>query len=230
MQDPGGARQQFWSKWPVLVLPASPPESRQDASEPSIATSPAGGASAGQQSKTGVAGWADPVVKKKTTEKTSVVLPHKDPDSGSFQGYAAHLCAECGEPIVGRRRDARFCGGSCRTKHAGKAFRQRQKATVGLRKDANLASLPVGKIATAGSAVANSGKSAAGSSRRNGGLKDRRRISDSAAVTHPGEPERPFTTDESEPDWVTEELRPPRLAYEREPPAPEPRPPFWRLD
>jgi hypothetical protein len=33
-------------------------------------------------------------------------------------------------------------------------------------------------------------------------------------ILHPGDPERPFKTDESEPPWVAAELAPPRLACE----------------
>ena len=48
-----------------------------------------------------------------------------------------------------------------------------------------------------------------------------RRISDSAAIVHPGEHERPFRTDETEPDWLRDELAPPALECEqREPETP----------
>jgi hypothetical protein len=58
----------------------------------------------------------------------------------------------------------------------------------------------------------------------------KRALSDTDAVLHPGEIQRPFRTDESEPDWLTAELAPPRLACEPAPEPPEPRTPFWRLD
>ena len=46
------------------------------------------------------------------------------------------------------------------------------------------------------------------------GAKSRRLIRDTEAILHPGEIQRPFKTDESEPDWLAEELAPPKLACE----------------
>jgi hypothetical protein len=110
-------------------------------------------------------------------------------------------CQECGGPIVGRRRGARFCGGSCRVKSAGKAFRQRKRVEP--------SSSEISELTKA----------------------HRRLISDSAAVVHPDEVQRPFDTSlDDEPPWVTSALAPPRLSCEPEPPAPEPSRPFWRLD
>ena len=42
----------------------------------------------------------------------------------------------------------------------------------------------------------------------------RRLITDTGAILHPGEVQRPFRTDETEPDWLAEELRPPALDCE----------------
>ena len=42
----------------------------------------------------------------------------------------------------------------------------------------------------------------------------RRRITDAALVVHPDAPERPFRSDESEPDWLRDQLKPPTLACE----------------
>jgi hypothetical protein len=39
--------------------------------------------------------------------------------------------------------------------------------------------------------------------------KRKRAITDSEAIVHPGELQRPFRTDESEPGWLVAELRPP---------------------
>jgi hypothetical protein len=100
-------------------------------------------------------------------------------------------CATCAGPIVGKRRGAKFCSDGCRVKAAGAAFRQRKK---------------------------NGGHSDPGFERsqtgQNGHLLNRRRITDAAAILHPGEPERPFLSSIDEPSWLAAELRPPRLDCE----------------
>jgi endogenous inhibitor of DNA gyrase (YacG/DUF329 family) len=45
----------------------------------------------------------------------------------------------------------------------------------------------------------------------------KRAVKDSEAILHPGELQRPFRTDESEPDWLRDELKPPRLPCETVP-------------
>jgi hypothetical protein len=39
----------------------------------------------------------------------------------------------------------------------------------------------------------------------------KRMITHSARILHPDEPERPFRSDEGEPTWLADELRPPDL-------------------
>jgi hypothetical protein len=48
-------------------------------------------------------------------------------------------------------------------------------------------------------------------------FRERKRVMGSEAILHPRELQRPFRTDESEPDWLAEELAPPKLACETEP-------------
>jgi hypothetical protein len=58
----------------------------------------------------------------------------------------------------------------------------------------------------------------------------KRAATDSARVLHRDRPERPFREQLDEPEWLRAELAPPRLSCEPEPPAPEPRRYYWRLD
>jgi hypothetical protein len=108
---------------------------------------------------------------------------------------------ECGDPIEGKRRGARFCSNTCRNNSAGKAFRGRRKTKdpgSGSLEDGELRHLLNGQGKTADSATL-----------------PRRRISDAAAVVRPGELQRPFDTfiGDEDPE-VTAELRPQPLACE----------------
>jgi hypothetical protein len=110
----GSAVQRFWSKWPVLVLPALSAERRQGALEFDEATSlPINAAPAGGK----------------------VAVPASLPDRKGEQIHRQigdeSACATCAGPIVGKRRGARFCSDRCRTRSASAAFRQRKRAING---------------------------------------------------------------------------------------------------
>jgi hypothetical protein len=176
-------------------LPPALPEGRQGAAEPNqaIVLSINGAAAVGppnrQQSATIVPNGGSAV-------------SHQSLDSDE------HVCAECGGPIVGRRRGALYCSDSCRVKSAGKAFRERQKAQ---------AKAPAGS-GHGGDRISEQAKADQGDTanleRNTAARLQRRRVTDAALVVHPDAPERPFRSDESEPDWLRVELAPPRLACE----------------